>query len=361
MKLNFLLALALVAPAMQAEVTEGGEWLAKVHDFGAFDEEVGTAYCDFEMVNRGPEPIAILSARANCGCTRPEYSTAPIAPGDTAVVRVGFDPKGRPGKFRKEIVVDCSGAPLRTRLTITGTVIGSGNTLRGRYPVEAGGGVRMRTTTIPFGSVVKGHASGQYIESYNGGTDTIVPRVVYSPRYVNVLVEPKRVAPGEQFIISAMIHPESTKEWGVVTDSILILPTGAQGEKPVKVETVAIITEDFGRLSERERLEAPVIDTSETAVDLGRISRTDKPLRRSFEIRNKGKRPLIIRRLSSSDPSVEVKMKQTTVKPGKGSKVEVTVDPSRVAHPELLNARITIIANDPDHPTTLVRVVGEMI
>jgi len=350
---------AIISLPLLAQAT-GGEWLEKVHNFGAFDEELGTVYCEFHMVNHGPEPIAILSARANCGCTRPEYSTDPVAPGDTAVVRVGYDPKGRPGKFRKEIVVDCSGAPLRTRLSITGTVIGASNTLRGRYPVEAGSGVRMRTTAIPFGSVAKGHTSGKYIEAYNGGTDTIAPTVAYSPKYINVIVEPRKVGPGEQFIFSAIIHPDATKEWGIVTDSLLLCPTGAKGETPVMVETVAIITEDFSRLTEKERLEAPVIDTSETAVDLGRISKADKPMRRSFEILNKGKRPLVIRRISSSDPSVEVTLKNNTVKPGKSAKAEVTVTPAMIAHPELLNARITIIANDPDHPTSLVRVVGEI-
>ena len=38
----------------------------------------------------------------------------------------------------------------------------------------------------------------------------------------------------------------------------------------------------------------------------------------------------------------------------------VRVDPSKIGRTELLNARINIIANDPAHPSTMVRVVGEV-
>lgn len=350
--ISLTLMMALTAAA-------DGEWLTKVNDFGAFDEEMGTVYCDFRLVNTGSEPLAILSARANCGCTRPEYSTSPVAPGDTAVLRVGFDPKGRPGRFQKQITVDCTPGPARTRLTICGTVIGSSNTLRSRFPVD-GGAVRMRTSTIPYGKVLKGSSPGQYIEGYNTTSDTIRPAVTHSPKYINVIVQPAAVAPGEQFILSTIFHSDYTRQWGIVTDSITFLPTGTPGETPVKIETVGIISEDFSHLTPGERAKAPAIDTSTTAIDMGRVSRTDPPSRHTFDIINRGRSPLTVRAISCPDPAVNVKLQSTRIKPGKKARVTVDVDPSRIARTELLNARITIIANDPDHPSTTVRVVGEV-
>lgn len=335
-----------------------GEWLEKVHDFGAFDEEVGTVYCDFRLVNTGAEPMSIFGARANCGCTKPEYPREPIAPGDTAVVRVGFDPKGRPGRFSKYINVDLSTVPQRTRLTICGTVIGSSNTLRSRFPVEAGP-MRLRAKALPYGKVYKGSTSGQYIEAYNASADTIRPVVTYSPKYIKTIVQPAAVGPGEQFIISTVFHADYTKLWGAATDSIVVLPNGP-GSEPIAIETVAIISEDFSSMTPQQLADAPLLDTSTTAIDLERISRTDKPIKRSFEVKNLGKSPLIIRRISCPNPAVEVTMKETKIKPGKSAKVEVTVTPSLIGRTELLNARINIIANDPQHPSTMVRVVGEL-
>lgn len=336
-----------------------GQWIEKSHDFGAFDEELGTVYCTFSLVNTGTEPLAILSARANCGCTRPEYSTSPVQPGDTLKVRVGFDPKGRPGKFQKYITVDCSGAPTRTRLTIAGTVIGSGNTLRSRYPVNAGA-VRLRSTTIPYGKVLKGKTSGQYLEAYNASSDTIAPTVGRAPRYINTIVQPAKVAPGENFIISTVFHPDATPLYGIVSDSLIFYPDGPDRSAPVRIETVAIISEDFSNLTPQQLQNAPLIDTDVTAIDLERLDRSHKPLTRTFFIENQGKSPLLIRRMSCHDPAVSFKLDKTKIAPGKKTKVTVTVNPALVKSSELLNARINIISNDPAHPSVIVRVVAEM-
>ncbi len=337
----------------------GGRWVAKDHDFGAFDENVGTVYCEFYLVNEGAEPLAIISARANCGCTRPEYSTDPVAPGDTAVIRVGYNPEGRPGKFMKQIRVDCDSDPMRTALTIHGTVIGASNTLRTRFPVNVGeSGVKLRTTTIPYGKVYAGETTGQYIEGYNATSDSIRPYVTDVPKYMSVMMQPETVGPGEQFIISTVLHAPKS-EWGAVTGSFVFHPDKGS-DYSQQVETVALVSEDFSRLTDRERAEAPVIDVDPVAIDLERISKTDKPVKRSFSIANRGKSTLLIRRISCGDSAVEVKLKDSKVKPGKSVKAEVTVYPDRIGNTELLNARINIIANDPERSSTMVRVVGEV-
>lgn len=355
--LNSVLSAVCLLTALGAGAS--GRWVAKNHDFGAFDENLGTVYCEFYLVNEGTEPLAILAARANCGCTRPEYSTAPVAPGDTAVIRVGYNPEGRPGKFMKQIKVDCDTDPLRTALTIRGTVIGASNTLRTRFPVSVGeSGVKLRSTNIPYGKVYVGETTGQYMEGYNATADSIHPYVTDAPRWLNVMIQPEAVGPGEQFIISTVLHAPSN-QWGALTGSFKFHPD--RGSDAVQeVETVALLSEDFTRLTERERAEAPVIDVDPVAIDLERISRNDKPMKRTFTITNKGRSTLIIRRVSCQDAAVEVKLKDMKIKPGKSVKAEVTVIPEKIKSAELLNARINIIANDPERPSTMVRVVGEL-
>ena len=69
---------------------------------------------------------------------------------------------------------------------------------------------------------------------------------------------------------------------------------------------------------------------------------------------------MVNRGISCPDKAVEVKLKNDKIKPGKKEKVEVTVTPSLIGDTELLNARINIVANDPLHPSTMVRVVAEV-
>lgn len=352
-------ALAAVGALMLLPAWAENKWLGKKHDFGAFDENVGTVYCEFRLVNTGTEPMAITGVRANCGCTRPEYSTKPVAPGDTAVIRVGFDPKGRPGRFSKRINVDCSAAPRRTSLTITGTVIGSSNTLKSRYPIEVGP-VRLRSNTIAYGKVLKGETMGQYVDAYNASADTLRPRVEGAPKYIHAMLQPKVVPPGEQFIISTVLHSNEARDWGIVTDSLVFYPDAGSAQAK-KIETVVILEENFSKLTPEQRAKAPLLETSETALDLERVSKGDSPVESSFEIFNRGKSPLVIRAISCPDPAVSIRLKDKTIKPGKSAKVNVTVTPSMIKSPELLNARINIIANDPQHPSTMVRVVAEVV
>lgn len=352
-----LVTAAIMFAALTASA--GGRWVAKTHDFGAFDENVGTVYCDFYLVNEGTEPLAIIAARANCGCTRPEYSTDPVAPGDTAVVRVGYNPEGRPGKFMKQIKVDCDTDPMRTVLTIRGTVIGASNTLRTRFPVSVGeSGVKLRTTTIPYGKVYAGETSGQYIEGYNATADTIRPYATGMPGWLNVMFRPEVVGPGEQFVISTVLQAPKD-EWGAITGAFVFHPD-KDSPYEQELETVALVSEDFSRMTEQERADAPVIDVDPVALDLERISKSDKPIKRSFTISNKGRTVLIVRKISCPDPAVTVKLKEMKVKPGKSVKAEVVVTPSKIDNDKLLNARINIIANDPERPSTMVRVVGEL-
>lgn len=355
---KFLISCATALIALGASAQGKGVWLETKHNFGAFDEDLGTVYCDFKLVNTGNEPMAIISARANCGCTRPEYSTEPIAPGDTAVIRVGFDPKGRPGRFVKHINVDLDSEPLRSHLTIQGTVIGASNTLKTRFPHSVGA-MKLRSLTIPYGNVNKGHTAGQYVEGYNASSDTLYPVVKDVPPYINVLIQPVAVPPGEQFVVSTVLHSDKCKEWGIVTDSFKLSPS-VDSPEAMTVETVAIINEDFSKLTPEQRKNAPAIDTDVTSLDLEQVSRSDAPIHRTFTIENLGKSPLVIRRISCPDEAVTVKLKNDKIKPGKKEKVQVTVDPSRIGDTELLNARINIVANDPVHPSTMVRVVAEV-
>lgn len=344
--------------ALGASAEGKGVWLETTHNFGAFDEDLGTVYCDFKLVNTGDEPLAIISARANCGCTRPEYSTEPVAPGDTAVIRVGFDPKGRPGRFVKHINVDIDSDPLRSSLTIQGTVIGASNTLKTRFPHSLGD-LKLRSLTIPYGNVDKGHTAGQYVEAYNASSDTIYPVVKDAPQYINVMIQPAAVPPGEQFVVSTVLHSDRCKDWGIVTDSFKLYPS-ADAAEGLTVETVAIMNEDFSKLTPEQRKNAPIIETDVTAIDLERLSCSDAPIHRTFTIENLGKSPLIIRGITCPDKAVSVKLKNDKIKPGKKEKVEVTVTPSLIGDTELLNARINIVANDPAHPSTMVRVVAEV-
>lgn len=355
MRPSILLA-ALLAGACASAASPEIKWLATEYNFGAFDEDNGVATCEFRYVNTGDAPLVVLNVHTSCGCTTPDYSTAPLAPGDTAAITVKYDPAGRPGRFNKKIQVDSNTPAKRSKLTITGVVVGSSASVARRYPVEMDA-MKLRNGAIMFGQVSKGHLKSVFVEGYNRSNDTIRPTLAYKPECVDIVFEPAAVGPGEQVSIVCYYHSAKNRLYGLVEDSVGIIPD--TGSETYTLPLTAIVNEDFSKLTPGQRAKAPEIAVSDKTVDFGTIAKDAAAVSRTFEITNRGKSALDIRRVYTTDPGVSVSCDKTSIKKGKHATVTVTVDPAALPG-ELLNARISVIANDPGNATTTVRAVGRI-
>ncbi|MBC6995238.1 DUF1573 domain-containing protein [Neolewinella lacunae] len=78
---------------------------------------------DFHFTNTGRVPLLITNARSTCGCTVAAYPETPIAPGDSSVISVNFDTKGKYGRQRKPITITANTYPATTTIYVDGTVI----------------------------------------------------------------------------------------------------------------------------------------------------------------------------------------------------------------------------------------------
>jgi hypothetical protein len=75
---------------------------------------------EFEITNKGKEAIRIEDVQASCGCTTPEWSRDPIAPGATSTIKVGYNAAAE-GAFSKTVTVFYNGQQQKT-IVISGTV-----------------------------------------------------------------------------------------------------------------------------------------------------------------------------------------------------------------------------------------------
>ena len=92
------------------------------YNFGIISEEDGLASHVFVIKNTGGAPLVINRVTASCGCTRPEWSKDPVAPGKTTNLKVSYDPTGRPGPFTKMVSIYSNGKKGSFNLAIKGTV-----------------------------------------------------------------------------------------------------------------------------------------------------------------------------------------------------------------------------------------------
>jgi hypothetical protein len=123
-KLLFLSAAFIISANIMAQATkvdEVAKFNEEKHDFGKVKQGV-PAITYFEITNSSSKPIVLESATASCGCTTPEWSKEPIAPGATSKIKVGYNAAGM-GHFDKTVTIKVAGVTEAKVLTITGEVV----------------------------------------------------------------------------------------------------------------------------------------------------------------------------------------------------------------------------------------------
>ena len=347
--------------AMTAAAQPEATWLERQHDMGVFMEQDGKVTCQMRVVNTGNEPLIIVKAQAGCGCTAITYPETPIAPGDTAVVGITYNPSGRPGQFTKQVLIFTNTTPKRTVLEITGNVIPTAETLDKQYPLRAGN-LRISQQSIPMGELVRGKNKTEYLSVYNASTDTLIVSVSGRNDHIKPAVVPDTLPPAK--VAALTIHYVSGKAplWGLNTDTLTLSctplhqPTTAI-PSTANVHVMAQVIEDFDSLTDKQRADAPVVSMDGDRIDFGTLHR-GQAATRSITITNKGKDKLAIRRLWVPEgEGVTASTDKTELKRGKTATISVTVDPAVVTG-DLLNVPLTVMTNDPETPRTTIRLVG---
>lgn len=350
--MRLIFAMFFSAVLFSSAARQSVEWVAESHNFGAFRESEGKVSCTFKMINNGDEPVAILSARANCGCTTPRYPRTPVLPGDTAEISVSYDPVARPGRFKKKVVVQTTAEPAKSTLWISGVVIANPETVKERYPVEAGA-LRVRQTMGAMGQIKKPHLKTVYIDVYNVSADSVMPEVVEKPDYMHVAFEPAVVPPGEQGSMLLYFYSDRCKVYGMVDDSVRYTVGGEVFTLPV----TARVLEDFSKLKPGEVQNSPVARITPDVVDFSTF-KAGEELQGSVTLKNTGKRRLEVHRVYSVNKGVTVTDSgAAALKPGKSTDIKFSVTPEAV-NDGVLNVTLEVITNDPCSPEKTVRIVG---
>ena len=174
-----------------------------VHDYGKIPEDGGLANHTFVITNTGKTPLVINRVVASCGCTTPDWTKAPIAPGKTGDVKVAFDPKGRPGAFKKIISVYCDNADP-VQLVISGNV-GKEEADSPRAPVFS-----PTETSHNFGTIGESDGYAQHIFTFKntGDAPLVISRVTASCGCTKPEWPQQPIQPGQESDIIIMYNPQ---------------------------------------------------------------------------------------------------------------------------------------------------------
>lgn len=130
--LNIVILLAIAVIFFNAAPTEFDKYDTKIPiikfetetiDYGT-TEQNSDGLRVFTFTNTGDAPLLISKVTTSCGCTVPNYSKAPIFPGENGELSIKYDTK-RLGAFTKTVTVTSNAEGGNKILKIKGHIVAS--------------------------------------------------------------------------------------------------------------------------------------------------------------------------------------------------------------------------------------------
>lgn len=343
--MTLVLSAQMQAPQINFEV--------KNHDFGEIKEAAGPATYIFKFNNLGNKPLVLKDVRASCGCTTPKWTKEPILPNGEGFLEVTYNPRNRPGSFRKTITVTTNSEPNKVYLSISGKVIAREKTVEEKYPFTLGA-LRVKRMHLSFFNLTNTTKKSGTVEVLNPTTQAI--QVSFPDLPVHITAKDVVIPAGKEGVITFNYDASLKNDWGYVIDKVVCWVDGSKVGTPFQLN--ATIVEDFSKLTPEEKANAPKAILNTRKLDFGSVKRGE-PVVKSFTITNNGKSPLVIHSVKSTSTIVKCSISEKEIPVGATSKVEIVLDTNRTKGRQYKT--ISVISNDPSAPNLTFTLSGAVM
>ncbi|MCF8226072.1 MAG: DUF1573 domain-containing protein [Bacteroidales bacterium] len=326
-----------------------------VHDFGKIREEGGKVTYSFTFVNTGGSPLLVQNVRATCGCTAPNWTREPVPPGGSGYVAATFNPAGRPNAFTKYLYVDTNSDQPMVRLTIKGEVIPKPRSIEDEYPYTIGS-LRLKSKHLAFGNIMNTEKKDFRLEVVNGSDDQIELGFERVPDHMEINFQPQVLKAKEKGYIVATYDATVKNDWGILIDRVNVTVNG-KSERDYRLVVSANLVEDFSSLTDEDLANAPAVSVDNPEVNFGKMQQNEK-FEHEFVLTNNGKSTLFIRKIKASCGCTAVQPEKKQIEPGESVKIKTVFNSAGKRGNQ--NKTVTIITNDPDRSSVVLRIKGEV-
>ena len=334
---------------------------ANIHDFGTVVEQEGPVSHTFAIHNTGTKPLVLTRITASCGCTRPEWKKAPIAPGDSSSVIVSYNPKGRPGPFYKTIHIYSNAQEGTYVLGVKGKVVPEPAKPKLIYPYKIGS-LKFHTKKVLYSTIHPEQSKSEQIHLLNDTQAPITMKIGTHPDFLTMETQSETIEAGEKGMISMLLDAKAIKKKGrIVVEVPITIKT--KGKKDVKqnIRIAANVIDNFSKLKASDRKKAPVCQISSTIINFGDVSKKKISFHilsgkesRELKISNEGKTPLKIYSISCDDEVVSINGGKREIEPGETGTYKVMVKTKLIK--TRMETLVCVVSNDPAGPVRLIKV-----
>ena len=309
---------------------------------------------EYVITNTGDSPLVLTQVEPDCACIVVNWTQDPIAPGEKGVLKVSFDAETL-GRFRKSVAIYSNARPNVAFLHFEGEVVTKVKDHTQTHPYLIGR-IRLDCDAIDFPDAHKGEHPVKEIHIVNLSPQAYEPVLMHLPPYMEMEAVPDVLQQGESGIIRLTLNTERLVDLGLTRTSVYLSRfMGDKVSDENEIPVSAILLPDFSHLTEQERDKAPVIRLSTTRVDM--LSRLEKKkrVREDIVITNDGQSPLVINKIQTFHPAINISLKKSVLKPGESAKLHVTLV-RRNLRKKRRHLRLLMITNDPIHPKVQIDV-----
>jgi len=353
------IALAALSMLFSISLTYGQQisFEKKEHHFGTFPEETGKVSYEFVFTNTGETPLVLNRVAASCGCTTPEWTKEPVAPGKSGKIEVTYNAQGRPGAFGKTVTVYSNSKSGTETLLIKGEVTPKSKNPEMAYPFSLDNNILTNKKEIKLSSIKNNETKKEVFNVFNNTDNTVEIKCdTQNSNFITVQENTIRVAPKTAAQFTLEFNGANASDFGPLKEFIIIEPvsraTNARSDKN-RVSVSATVVENFDSMTKEDWDNAPIAQLSMVMVDFKGSLKKEK-----IEIRNTGKTPLKIRKVAIDNDLFSVTGGKDTVKPGSSVAYTITLKDSNVKG--RASGAITFVTNDPSAPLRTVKVVANL-
>ncbi len=331
-------------------------WDEQNYNFGDIKEDGGKVTHNFVFTNTGNEPLVLTSVRPSCGCTTSDYTKEPVQPGAKGFVSAVFDPLRRPGQFSKSISITTNATNPNTSIRFSGNVIPKPKTLEDIYP-RLMGDLRLRVNHVALMRVYNTEVKTDTLGIANTGTKPLKIEFRNVPEHISIKAYPEVLQPGKTGYIKLTYDAKKKNDWGFLMDNITVAVNGDTDKNGNKISVSATIEQDFSKLTDSQKANAPKISFESTVYNFGNIQQ-GQSVSHVFTLKNQGKSELLLHKINSSCGCAVVEPSSKKIKAGDNAEIKVTFNSKGYTNRQ--NKTITIITNDPENPQINLRVTGNV-
>lgn len=327
------------------------------HYAGARDHDEKSVEFTYMFTNTGSIPVQVSGVNPCSRCELIAMSRSFVKPGSRGFVSVRYQLPPQPGRFMESFQLFLNNELSKpVKLGFSGELLAPAKDKAQIY-AYCFNDLCFKDHLQDLGRVKHTTHSFKDFSVFNAGK---VPLDLTGPPFhpfLHAELYPAPLLPGEKGMLKVTYRASGKEAYGPQIDTLRLI-SRTEDIPPIDVPLKTHIEEDFSKLKPDQLTIAPQLSFIETRNDIGAIKRGEE-VKCKFEVKNKGRRQLIIRSLFSPSPMVQIEMSNRVLRLGQIGEVIVTF--TAAAPKGQFLETITIICNDPKRPEANLYIQGVII